>query len=154
MWHLGLSGALGHLRGFPHVCWGRSCCFQSSVKSTVMRCLWTVKGSLAPHCSSMFFSLPFHFNWFSKHRSAWNWNIRVSEELDTQFFLLPPGEGRRKSLLSENCWRRGDYDAYLCRVSIHSEFCQTNLNENGVTFFPAFLADVKCPLHCWFLLPL
>lgn len=52
----------------------------------------------------------------------------ASEELDTQFFLLSPG--KRKCLVNENCWRKGDCDAFLFCGSIRSKFCQNSLNKN------------------------
>lgn len=58
------------------------------------------------------------------------------------FSILSQGEGKRKCLLNEHCWRRVDYDAYLFCTVIH--LCWISLNENGVT--SAFVTDVKCLL--------
>lgn len=103
-----------------HMCArSRSCCSQSPVKITIIVVSLGCKRIIS---SPLFLNVcrsPFHFNWFSKHRFPCNWSICVSEELDTQFCLLSPGEGKRKCLFRENCWRRGDYGVYLFWVSTH-----------------------------------
>lgn len=142
LWHCDLSGGLqSQEKCFPLVCLGRSCCSQSSVKITIIVVSSDCRSIISSPLFLNVYQSSFQFKWFFECRFHGSRSACISEELDALVFfsILSQGEGKRKCLLNENCWRRVDYDAYLFCTAIH--LCWINLNENGVT--SAFVTDVK-----------
>lgn len=137
-----------------HMCtWGKSCCSQSSVRMTVIVVPLVCKRIISSPLFLNVYWSPCHFSWFSKHRFLWNWSVGVSEGLDTQFFPSVTRWGQEEmfaqwELLEERwlwCF------LILCKNSFLILFNQFHWEWRD---FPAFLPAAKCPLHCWFLVPL